>query len=314
VSLPVDVAIIDEAQDLTTLQWKMCEVAFRDCKQVFIAGDDDQAIYEWSGADVDHFLSLEGEREVLMHSWRLQKKTLNVARRVSAMIEHRVAKNYEPVGDEGEVFVYNTIDEIVVDPKQSWYFLSRNNYFLTYYRESLKKRALVYIDKGKMSFDPTHIEAINVFERARRTGRLTDIDQIKLKLYMKTVPDLTKPWYDNVNFANDEVAYYRDLIQHKTDLKNQNLTVSTIHGVKGGEADNVVLLLDFTRSVKTNMEQNPDSELRCLYVALTRAKRHLHIVYSTSRNGYDNYMKVTGGQDANSSDDTAGAQRLVSRT
>ena len=51
-ALPVKVAIIDEAQDLTSLQWEMCEIAFRNCEHVYIAGDDDQAIYEWNGADV----------------------------------------------------------------------------------------------------------------------------------------------------------------------------------------------------------------------------------------------------------------------
>jgi DNA helicase-2/ATP-dependent DNA helicase PcrA len=51
-SIPVEIAIIDEAQDLTSLQWEFCRLAFRDCKRIYIAGDDDQAIYEWSGADI----------------------------------------------------------------------------------------------------------------------------------------------------------------------------------------------------------------------------------------------------------------------
>jgi superfamily I DNA/RNA helicase len=66
--------------------------------------------------------------------------------------------------------------------------------------------------------------------------------------------------------------------------------INTIHGVKGGEADNVVIKLDFTKSVRENFENNPDSELRCLYVACTRAKKNLHIVFSNSKNGYDSYI------------------------
>ena len=41
-----DVLIIDEAQDLVPLQWKMVkEVLVPNSKEVFYAGDDDQAIY-----------------------------------------------------------------------------------------------------------------------------------------------------------------------------------------------------------------------------------------------------------------------------
>jgi len=65
--------------------------------------------------------------------------------------------------------------------------------------------------------------------------------------------------------------------------------VNTIHGVKGGETDNVVLLLNFTKAVRNNLEVNPDSELRCLYVACTRAKKTLHLIHSDNRNGYDDY-------------------------
>ena len=31
---------------------------WRDTDKTYIAGDDDQAIFKWAGADVDHFISL----------------------------------------------------------------------------------------------------------------------------------------------------------------------------------------------------------------------------------------------------------------
>jgi DNA helicase-2/ATP-dependent DNA helicase PcrA len=52
----LDVMFVDEAQDLSPLQWavvrKLCDSADR----VYIAGDDDQAIYRWAGADVDYLI------------------------------------------------------------------------------------------------------------------------------------------------------------------------------------------------------------------------------------------------------------------
>ena len=50
-----DVAFIDEAQDLSPIQWKMVEIIKKNSKYVILAGDDDQAIYGWAGADVKKF-------------------------------------------------------------------------------------------------------------------------------------------------------------------------------------------------------------------------------------------------------------------
>lgn len=299
--LPVEVAIIDEAQDLTTLQWQMCEVAFRNCERVYIAGDDDQAIYEWSGADVDHFLGLNAqacERQVLDQSYRLQRKVLDLSMRVSKMIARRVPKDFAPIGDEGGVYFHNTLHDVPIDAAQTYYFLSRNNWYLSWYRTHLKNQARVFIDKDEVSYDPRHVEAINAHESARKRGKMTDMEDVRLKLHWKAEPTLKVPWFEALNFDNDTIAYYKDLIRCKTDLKNHHIMVNTIHGVKGGEADNVVLLLDFTRAVRMNMERNPDSELRCLYVACTRAKKNLHIVHTSSKSGYDDYVRFNDDRKA----------------
>ena len=44
----LDVMFIDEAQDLSLLQWKMVKQMWSKCDQVFVAGDDDQAIFRWA--------------------------------------------------------------------------------------------------------------------------------------------------------------------------------------------------------------------------------------------------------------------------
>ena len=69
-----------------------------------------------------------------------------------------------------------------------------------------------------------------------------------------------------------------------------NINVNTIHGVKGGEADNVVLYLGVTRAIYKNFEDNLDAELRCLYVACTRAKKALHIVYAKGVYNYQQFI------------------------
>ena len=50
-----DIVFIDEAQDLSPVQWKMVDIIRENSKYVILAGDDDQAIYGWAGADVKKF-------------------------------------------------------------------------------------------------------------------------------------------------------------------------------------------------------------------------------------------------------------------
>ena len=56
-----EVLFIDEAQDLSLLQWEMVRKIWSRAEKTYIAGDDDQAIFKWAGADVDHFIALKEE-------------------------------------------------------------------------------------------------------------------------------------------------------------------------------------------------------------------------------------------------------------
>ena len=43
-----DVVFIDEAQDLSLMQWNMAKTIWNKTQDSFIAGDDDQAIFRWA--------------------------------------------------------------------------------------------------------------------------------------------------------------------------------------------------------------------------------------------------------------------------
>lgn len=60
--------------------------------------------------------------------------------------------------------------------------------------------------------------------------------------------------------------------------KEPAITLSTIHGVKGNEAEHVALLTDFSPASRETMDSDPDSEHRVFYVGATRARRNLYIV------------------------------------
>ena len=56
------------------------------------------------------------------------------------------------------------------------------------------------------------------------------------------------------------------------------ITASTIHGAKGGEAENVVLFTDISPAADEEMRRNPDDMHRVFYVGVTRTKQNLYIV------------------------------------
>jgi DNA helicase-2/ATP-dependent DNA helicase PcrA len=74
VSPSFDVLFIDEAQDLSPLQWRMVRTLWAKADKTYIAGDDDQAIFRWAGADVDTFIALKEEVDhvdTLSQSYRI---------------------------------------------------------------------------------------------------------------------------------------------------------------------------------------------------------------------------------------------------
>jgi len=47
------------------MQWKLFDVLKTKTKDIYLAGDDDQAIYAWAGADVKRFIDEPAKERVL---------------------------------------------------------------------------------------------------------------------------------------------------------------------------------------------------------------------------------------------------------
>lgn len=283
-ALPVEVAIIDEAQDLTTLQWQVVQRMFSRAKRVYIAGDDDQAIYEWSGADVGHFLRLKGERLVLNKSYRLPKQIWAYADQISRTIANRQAKLFEPNESEGAIIrcANNASIDIVND--EDTLILCRNNSHLYNIAKLLKEQGKVFYIKGELSVDSRIVDAIKQYERWRKG----EIDDNKISLYSRffVAFDKSVPWYSVLDAEHTTIDYYRALAANKARFDSPKIRLETIHSSKGSEADHVILALDVTKRVHDNILKNNDSEMRCYYVGVTRARKRLTLKLSESQYGY----------------------------
>jgi len=298
-SLNIEVAIIDEAQDLSALQWLVARLATKNATRVYIAGDDDQAIYQWSGADVNYFLNLQGEVEVLNKSYRLPGSIFNLADGIVNQIEHRYAKEWQPREDKGEV-LHHTDPEFIDfnEYEGDWLLLARNNYFLPKLRDLVEEHGLIYTYRGKHSINDNHVQAIRAWEHVRN-GKAISADYVKLileysKIRKQPIADgeytketlgemgiyIAGPWYtglDAIHYGTRN--YYRSILARKGSLSEAaEAHISAIHGAKGGEADNVLLLTDMSYSTHSELQNNPDSEHRVFYVGATRARQRLHMV------------------------------------
>ena len=101
-----DVVFVDEAQDLSPIQWKMVDILRENSKYVILAGDDDQAIYGWAGADVLKFIATQAKKDIILpQSYRVPRSVQDIANKILDRIpeDRRVKKNWSPRDKQGVV-------------------------------------------------------------------------------------------------------------------------------------------------------------------------------------------------------------------
>jgi DNA helicase-2/ATP-dependent DNA helicase PcrA len=318
---PARQVIVDEAQDLSSLQWSVLKHAYGNVRQTIIAGDDDQSIYKWSGADVNAFLALEGNKTVLSKSYRLPRSVHEIANGIVQKIENRFDKPFDPRDSEGEVNFMTSLEEVVVG-EESTLFLVRNTYLARKVQDYMHRMGIPYTNKyGFSSVRSAHIKAIEGVEKLRKAEPATGAEVkamydnmrigeylargFKVKVANLKDTDLFSfaelrnnfglldiaPWYNVLGGIGDDlIAYYQRLKANGYNLDSKpNCSISTIHAAKGGEADHVVLLSDMAYRSHQEYVKQPDNERRVAYVGVTRAKEKLSIVLPQSKLFFDFY-------------------------
>lgn len=99
--------MIDEFQDIDSLQYELMEVLCGYHKNLFIVGDPDQTIYTWRGADVKYLLDFDqehpGARTILMmQNYRSTPEILAVANSLIAHNQNRIKKELLPTLPSGK--------------------------------------------------------------------------------------------------------------------------------------------------------------------------------------------------------------------
>jgi superfamily I DNA/RNA helicase len=254
----------------------------------FVAGDDDQAIFEWAGADPHGMQFMEetfdSSRIVLDQSYRIPSEVHEVVTGISSRIEKRVNKEYKPRSELGSV----SYDEVFEpEAQKDGFILCRSHSIKQKVERELIYRRVPYLSEGgglPGPFGCKAAKAIRAWKVYKDTGVLSiagadamlaaAVERVRVDLLAgdKTSilqEDPFKIFKIPVMFAD----YFEDVDIHT----QPKLTVMTIHASKGREADNVTVIQNWPKRVQAGYLLNPDQEHRVWYVAASRAKHNLRI-------------------------------------
>ena len=311
---------IDEAQDLTPLQWEMVLHWRENAERTVYAGDDDQAIHRWTGVVVERFMKVTDNVEILSQSYRLPKLVFDLSQQIVKRIHTRFHKEFYPTTEEGVVQYHQTLDSVPIH-QGSWTIMARTNSFVKEFADTIREAGYLYSVKGRPSIKTEVGRAIQTW-RELQAGDMVAVDRIK-KMY-EVVPkqgdykvirrgasnlldaadptgelsidalykdyglecERTRDAMDVVRLGSDDKMYVQAIERRGESITQPpRIKLSTFHAMKGGEDDNCLV---FLASTKACMESKyPDDEHRAFYVGVTRAKKELHILDTDKRYRYE---------------------------
>ena len=233
-----DYVVVDEAQDLTPLQWKLIyNIPVN--KELIVAGDDDQAIFEWAGANAHGMSNVPGDTIILDKSYRLPSSILNYSKKILSKIRKRESKDFAPAYEGGSVTYSNTFYNLLSILKDNKFkaILVRDNFIkadiekllFTYnlpYKSILKGKYKKAYEAGK----EIPLKYLNYFKKVEGKDIIFDVRTIHKSKGLE---------WDNVIVIADLNSKITDSLFHQSEI---------------------------------------DTEARNWYVAATRARKNLYVV------------------------------------
>ena len=278
------VIFIDEAQDLSPLQWKLFDKLKEYADDIYLAGDDDQAIFAWAGADVNRFINEPAKETVLKYSKRISRAVQEQSMvPLTNIIGQRKLKQYYPRDCEGLSERINNLDQVDLT-QGKWLIQTRTISRLNRMTKELRKRNLYYeTNKGK-SFK---VRIYNASVNYNSWCRGIELEEKEIKDIVEFTGLQQEQWDKNINWFDafketdyKEREYIKHLLDNGENLDEEaRIQVSTIHAAKGGEEDNIIICLDMGDKIKKAIKKSQDKhdeEHRVWYVGSTRVRNNLY--------------------------------------
>jgi len=318
--LSLDAVFLDEAQDLSPLQWEMFFHIEDQCKRSYIAGDDDQTIYGFQGADPSEFINLKGTFDNQVKSHRVPRKIHAKALEILKHINERLDKPWEARDEEG-TYKENCLLTDFDFKKDEWMILAQTNAQLKEPAQHLNDLNLRYKGGQNELLPADLLTAYRIWTRLNEGASVSGEEaqhviknflrkkQVKYgfgegklldKVYTVTLEELQKDHgllvtgsWEQLHMSDEQKNYIKLLLKNGDNLTTDSkIELSTIHGAKGRECKNVILYIDFGSEDENDflareVDKDSDKIHRLFFVGVTRAKQNLYVMESTQTNFYN---------------------------
>lgn len=314
------VLVIDEAQDMDEDEFNLIKALMEQNEEmrVIAVGDDDQNIFEFRGANSKYLgMFLQSKQSVkyeLLENYRSKNNLVEFSNHFVKCISYRLKESavFAKQTDNGTLRIVRYKSENLITPLVNNILatdITGTCCILTKTNEEalqitgllLKNNVSAKLIQSNEGFSLYHLAEIRFF--ISRLNLTEDVYLIHDQTWDIAIQALLNQ-YQNSNKLEICLNIIRDFEttnpkkKYKSDLEvfireskledfmgvsAETILVSTIHKAKGKEFDHVFLMLD-------NFNSDTDAAKRLLYVAMTRAKKHLTIHLNS--NILDNHQMV----------------------
>ncbi len=280
---------VDEAQDLSMLQFELCKKMLAIGGRMIVVGDLNQQIYGWRGADGDRIWRemKDATKLPLTTTFRCSRAVVAEAQELVPALQHRPDA---PEGSVSEIGFADLAPTLKAMGDVSTFVLSRNNADLLQTALGLMTAGIEFqFTAGQEIFEPL-TELIEKLDKTTVPRFQSSLATWFANETARAQAANATSWADRVEqqyamlMAMMSYAEPREFKRVLSDLlgnTTSSIVLSSVHKIKGLEADYVFLLRETFARHKPPLfpgadKKEPDSEeLHLEYVAVTRAKHHL---------------------------------------
>lgn len=299
---------VDEAQDLTPAHWAVVDHFMKlnpKCR-VTVAGDDDQCIYGYTGAvamgAAEFAARTHAATTVLGQSHRVPRAVHTIASNITNRIRERVPKIYLPRDAEGRVQPWGEFQwghSAGRDDRDTLILYSDRYIRAELVEPALMDRGVPYtaisgfpapLDTraGKVlalvhrGTAPSRDEVNGMRRGLSELGRQT-LDVVGYEAMAEKIRKLEFRYLAKLHWTHED--YFRRLNWTRVAREDTRVKISTIHGAKGMEAQDVHLITARSPAQLNRSIIDPDAQHRLFYVGVTRASERLYLYGGD--NGYE---------------------------
>ena len=273
----MSVMFVDEAQDLTLLQYKLIRMWIEDVQATVFLGDSDQSIFRFTGVTPDTFINIQPTWMILDQSYRVPKNIQDYSQQIIKRVSRREEAPYKPATGNGDGRIIRCGDPDFSLPGTHM-IIARTNRDAVRWIKYLNEKNLIWHNPYKPDnkvWNPTTCpawRAYGVYQKLRNQQRITGMElqsltsELTAKETMKhgLKTEISK-WdeyqqmrlYSFLDLAQMgfATAFLRGNIEPRIFLGNNasyiknieklytpeepRICVGTFHSVKGGEMDHV---------------------------------------------------------------------------